>query len=237
MPHFIGIQGYLGAGKTTVASILAHYFRHKVVQRGGDIKLFSNYGLRGSQRMAHYSDWFKVAEAHGSICIWDESQEQFDSREFSSAERAFSTRLLNYCRKMASVQIIVAPNYENIDTRIRKMTEVLIHVSSLGQKGIRLEFFDYTAGNKQTTLGRFLHSQFIPAWKVRQVHALNLFNTFRLVSGFPMPRTPREQEKFYSELEEKHNEALRRLGIPIDEEENIPFDFIEESKQIGEEIA
>lgn len=238
MPHFIGIQGYLGAGKTTVASILAHYFRNKVVSRGGDVKIFSNYGLRGSTRMSSPEDWYRVADAHGSIIVWDEGQEQFDSREFSSAERAFSTRLLNYCRKMASVQFIVAPNFSNIDTRVRQLTEVLINVSNISNKGgIRLEFFDYTAGNKTTTLGRYLHTQFLPAYKVRQVHRLRLFNTFRLVSGFPMPKTPREQERFYAQLEEKHYDALRRLGIPVDNEEDLNFDFWEESQRIGEEIA
>lgn len=224
MPHFIGIQGYLGAGKTTAASVLAHLLRNKVRQKGSDIKLFSNYGLRGSQRMASYSDWFSVADAHGSIILWDESQEQFDGREFSSAERAFSTRLLNYCRKMASVQIMIAPNYSNLDNRVRQLTEVLINVSSMGKKGIRMEFYDYTAGNRQTNLGRFLHSQFLPARNVKRVHALNLFRTHRLVSGFPMPKTPREQESFYQKLEEVHNNALVRLGIPIDDDES-DFDF------------
>ncbi|MED4570975.1 zonular occludens toxin domain-containing protein [Brevibacillus agri] len=226
MPHFIGVQGYLGAGKTTVASVLAHLMRNKVRQKGGDIKLFSNYGLRGSQRMASYADWYSVADVHGSIILWDEAQEQFDGREFSSAERAFSTRLLNYCRKMASVQIMIAPNYANLDNRIRQLTEVLINVSSLGKKGIRMEFYDYTAGNKQTNLGRFLHSQFLPARNVKRVHALNLFRTHRLVSGFPMPKTPREQETFYAKLEEVHNNALIRLGIPVDDDESdVDIDF------------
>lgn len=232
MPHFIGIQGYLGAGKTTAASILAHLFRNKVLSRGGDVKLFSNYGLRGSHRMKSPEDWLLVADAHGSIIVWDEAQEQFDAREFSSSERAFSTRLLNYCRKMASVQIMIAPNFSNLDNRVRQLTEVLINVSQIGTRGIRMEFFDYTAGNKQTTLGRHLHTQFLPAGRVKQVHKLNLFNTFRLVSGFPMPRTPREQEKFYKLLEDRHNESLRRLGIVIEDEEDTGFslDWITEEE-------
>ncbi len=237
MAHFIGIQGYLGAGKTTAASVLAHLFRNKVRQKGGDIKLFSNYGLRGSKRMATYSDWFSVADAHGSILVWDESQEQFDGREFSSAERAFSTRLLNYGRKMACVQFFIAPNYANLDNRVRQLTEVLINVSSVGKRGIRMEFFDYTAGNKQTNLGRFLHSQFLPARSVRKVHSLNLFRTHRFVSGFPMPKTPREQEKFMEQLEEVHNAALRRLGIETeDDDTDVDFDsmlFFDDEEEVS----
>ncbi len=232
MAHFIGIQGPLGAGKTTAASMLAHYYRNRVVFQGGDIKLFSNYGLRGAEKMRKPEDWFKVAEAHGSICVWDEGQEQFDSREFSSAERIFSTKLLNYCRKMASLQMIVAPSFRNIDTRIRQLTEVLINVTKVGNKGIRLEYFDYQSGDKDSSLGRFLHSRFLPAWKVKQIHSLNLFNTFRLVTGFPMPKTPRAQAEFMEKLNMIHNQALARLGYTMEHEDdaNIDLEFL-----IGEE--
>ncbi|WP_232700224.1 ATPase [Brevibacillus daliensis] len=223
--HFMGIQGYLGAGKTTAASTLAHLFRNKVIAKGHDVEIFSNYGLRGSKRMNKPDDWLSVAQAHGSIIVWDESQEQFDGREFSSGERAFSTRLLNYGRKMATVQIFIAPNYSDLDTRLRRLTEVLVNVSEVGNKGIRLEFFDYTAGNKQNNLGRFLHQQFIPARKVKQIHNLNLFNTFRLVSGFPMPKTPRAQDEFMKRLEEVHNAKLRELGLPVDDDYSLDFDI------------
>lgn len=215
MAHFIGIQGLLGAGKTTTASMLAHYYQNRVESLGGSIQLFSNYGLRGAEDMAHYTDWFKVADAHGSVIVWDEGQTQFDSREFSSSDRVFSTQLLNYCRKMNSVQIIIAPNFTNIDKRIRQLTEVLINVVKVGNKGIRLEYFDYQAGNGESSLGRFLHSRFLPASKVRQIHSLQLFDTYRMVRGFPMPRTERDKKKFWIELEEHHHEALRQRGIQL----------------------
>lgn len=215
MAHFIGIQGLLGAGKTTTGSMLAHYYKNKVAALGGDLKLFSNYGLRGSEEMAHFSDWFKVADAHGSICVWDESQTQFDSREFSSSDRVFSTQLLNYCRKMNSVQIMIAPNFTNVDKRIRQLTEVLINVVKVGNKGIRLEYFDYQAGNGETSLGRFLHSRFLPAKKVGQIHGLQLFDTYRMVRGFPMPKTDAQKKKFWVTLEEHHEEALRKRGIQL----------------------
>lgn len=235
MPFFIGIQGYLGAGKSTAASVLAHFFRNKVLATGHDIKLFSNYGLKGSRRMSKPDDWYAVAEAHGSIIVWDEAQEQFDGREFGKSDRACSTRLLNYCRKMASVQFFIAPNYNNLDTRIRQLTEVIINVSQVGNKGMRLEFFDYTAGNKQNNLGRFLHQQFLPASRIRKIHSLHLFNTFRLVSGFPMPSTPRVQDEFMDRLEEVHNATCRRLGIPIDDE--YEEDSFIDISQLTEEVT
>ncbi|MCM3593644.1 ATPase [Brevibacillus borstelensis] len=213
MAHFIGIQGLLGAGKTTTASMLAHYYQNRVKALGGDIKLFSNYGLRGAEDMAHYSDWLKVADCHGSVIVWDEGQTQFDSREFSSADRVFATQLLNYCRKMNSVQIVVAPNFQNIDKRIRQLTEVLINVVKIGNKGLRLEYYDYQAGNGESNLGRFLHSRFLSGKKVRQIHSLNLFDTYRMVRGFPMPKTERQRKDFWVTLDEHHEAALDRLGI------------------------
>lgn len=215
MAQFISIQGLLGAGKTTTGSMLAHYYRNKVLAQGGDIALFSNYGLRGSQDMAHFSDWFKVADAHGSICVWDESQTQFDSREFSSSDRIFSTQLLNYCRKMNSVQIFIAPNFTNIDKRIRQLTEVLINVVKVGNKGIRLEYYDYQAGNGESSFGRFLHSRFLPGKKVKQIHGLHLFDTYRMVRGFPMPKTERQKKEFWVELDERHEAALQARGIHL----------------------
>lgn len=213
MAHFIGIQGLLGAGKTTTASILAHYYKKQVEARGGELQLFSNYSLSGAIEMDKNEKWFQVADAHGSIIVWDEGQTQFDSRDFSSNDRVFSTNLLNFCRKMNSVQIVVSPNFYNIDKRIRQLTEVLINVVKVGKKGMRLEYFDFQAGNAESNMGKFLHSRFIPASKVKQIHRLELFDTYRMVRGFPMPRTERQQVVFWDELMQRHEDALIAKGI------------------------
>jgi hypothetical protein len=213
MAHFIGIQGLLGAGKTTTASMLAWLYKNKAEARGGSVQLFSNYGLKGAKEMDKYERWYDVCSAHGSVIIWDESQTQFDGRQFSSADRVFATGLLNYCRKMNSVQMLVAPNFKNIDNRIRQLTEILINVVKVGNKGIRLEYFDFQAGNGETSLGKFLHSRFLPAFKVRQIHKLDLFDTYRMVRGFPMPANERQQKIFWDEIDNRHEEALIRLGL------------------------
>ncbi|PKC52601.1 hypothetical protein RhiirA1_481144 [Rhizophagus irregularis] len=33
--------------------------------------------------MTDYKDWFKVAEAQGSICVWDEAYLAFSNRKWS----------------------------------------------------------------------------------------------------------------------------------------------------------
>jgi hypothetical protein len=234
MAHFIGIQGLLGAGKTTTASFMAHYYRNRVRARGGDIKLFSNYGLYGATEMDHHDKWFDVADAHGSVCVWDEGQTQFDARQWSKGDQIFSTQLLNYCRKMNSVQIIIAPNFMNIESRIRQLTEVLINVVKIGKKGMRLEYYDFQAGNAKSTYGHFMHSRFIPAWKVKQIHALNLFDTYRMVRGFPMPTTERQQKAFWEELEQRHEAALIAHGLRRPRKEMPPVEIFDSATQ-GEE--
>lgn len=212
MAHFIAIQGLLGAGKTTSAAMMAHYYRNRVRARGGDVKLFSNFGLLEAEEMDDYEKWLDVADCHGSVVVWDEAQTQFDSRQWSKGDQIYATQLLNYCRKMNSVQIIVAPNFANIETRIRQLTEVLINVVRVGKKGIRLEYYDYQAGFGDR-LGKFMHSRFLPASKVAQIHSLNLFDTYRMVRGFPMPRTERSQKAFWDELQLRHEAALHKHGI------------------------
>jgi 5-methylcytosine-specific restriction endonuclease McrBC regulatory subunit McrC len=211
MPHFIFIQGLLGAGKTLTASIMAHYYKNVIENRfGSSIELFSNYELKDSIPMDHYTDWYKVADAQGSICVWDESQRMFDSRTSLKFEQVISTELLMYVRKLGSVQIFVSPSIYNVDSRIRQLTEVLINVRTVGNKGITLDYFDYQAqqfGNQ----GKFLHSRYIPQGKLKKIYALNLYDTFTLIKGFPLPSTEQLAKKFFIELERRHDIARGKI--------------------------
>jgi hypothetical protein len=225
VPFFAFVQGPLGAGKTFTASVLAHLWKAKVEKAGGKLALFSNYGLKGSLRMNSVESWFHVADAHGSVIVWDEVQQQFDSRTWSRSGQVTSTKILNFCRKMGSVQIFVGPNIRNVDARIRDLVEVLIHVSNLGQKGIRLDFYDYQAEGQG--YGRFLATKFIPMSKMKKIFKLKLYNTFAIVNGFPMPSNERQEKEFFHELEARHNKALQRLGLMDEIEEHDELDLLE----------
>lgn len=230
MPHFIFVEGNLGAGKTLTASIMAHYYRNRVLSAGGNIELFSNYGLKDSYDMQHYTDWFKVADAQGSICVWDESQMVFDSRTALKSTQVFATHLLMYVRKMASVQIFISPSINNIDSRIRQLTEVLISVRKIGNRGMSLDYFDFQAqqfGNR----GKFLHSRFIPASKLKKIFKLNLYDTFTMIKGFPLPNTERDADKFFKELENRHDLARAKKSIVIQPNE---LEIIEANQALQE---
>lgn len=208
MPHVIGVMGRLGAGKTTIATILTHLYKQAVESRGGTIELFANYDLTGSQRMKESEDWFKVADAHGSICVWDEAHRSFNSRNAMSFHNILANDILTFCRKMASIQIFVTPTIKRLDVVIRDMLEVLIIVRQMGNKGIRFDYYDYTA-DAFGQYGQFLHSRFLPAGKVQQIYRLNLFDSHSFVSGFPLPKNERAASKFMEELEARHDQARK----------------------------
>lgn len=209
MPHLIGITGNLGAGKTTLASIMAWHYKNKIESLGGDVQLFANYDLAGSERMREAEDWFKVADAHGSICVWDEAHRSFDSRRHSNFQNILATEILTFVRKMASIQFFVTPSIGRLDTRIREIIEVLIFVRQVGKYGIAIDYYDFQAdfGGK---FGKFLHNRFLPSSKVRQIHRLELFDSHSFVSGFPLPSTEPKAKKFMAELEKVHDEARKR---------------------------
>lgn len=206
MPHIIAVQGPLGAGKTTIASIMAWLYKNQVEARGGHVKLFSNYGLAGSSPMKDYTDWYKVAAAQGSICVWDEAHRVIDARQALKSENILTSHVLTFARKMSSIQIFVTPSVNNLDSRLRQLLEVLISVSKVGNKGMRFQYYDYQAQNFGP-LGKYLHSRFLPASRVAAVHKLNLFDSHSFVGGFPLPKTEREQMKFMDELENHHDKA------------------------------
>lgn len=210
MAHIIGIVGNLGAGKTTYGSLMAWRYKNAIEARGGAVQLFSNYGLYGSERMRVAEDWFKVAAAHGSLCVWDESHRSFDSRKALQAQQILATDILTFTRKMAAIQIFITPSIGRLDVRIREMLEVLIHVRPQG-KGMKLDYYDFQADG-YGKYGQFLHSRFLGAGQVSKVHKLNLFDTHTFVSGFPLPKTERESNIFLDKLEKVHDEARRNLG-------------------------
>lgn len=208
MPHLIGFVGSLGAGKTTGASLFPWLWKNAVEARGGALKLFANYDLYGAERMDAPEDWYKVAEAHGSVCIWDEAHRTFDSRRWNKFENILATELLTFVRKMSAIQVFATPSIMRLDTRIREILEILIVVRKTGA-GTYYDFYDYQAdfGGRY---GKYLHTKFLPKSKMAAIHRLNLFDSHSFVSKFPLPKTEKEAKKFMEELEAAHLRGLRK---------------------------
>jgi len=201
MAHHFFIQGPLGAGKTFLMSVLAHHWREKTLARGGKVKLFSNYGLLDSQPMNHFTDWYDVAEAQGSICCWDEAQMAFSNRKWSRYGATLATEVMMFTRKMQSVQMYCSPSIKNVDSRIRDIVEVLVDVRKIGEKGFSLTFRDWQQQ------GMVMHSQFIPMFKAKKIFKLNLYDSFNMVQSFPLPGDERQGKEFFEKLEEIHDRS------------------------------
>lgn len=212
MPHIIGIMGPLGVGKTTMASMMAWLYKGAIEANDGAVKLFANYDLVGAERLKVSEDWFKVAEAHGSICVWDEAHRSFNSRTSLSFQNIIATDILTFVRKMASIQIFATPSVSRLDNRIREMLEVLIQIRPAGNKGMHIDYYDFQADGFGR-FGKLINTRFLSSGKVKQIHRLNLFDSHSFVSGFPLPRNEREAAVFMDRLEAAHDEARRSFSV------------------------
>lgn len=208
MAHHFFIQGPLGAGKTFLASTLAHWWKLKAERNGAKIKLFSNYDLFDSQPMTNYTDWYEVARAQGSICVWDEAYLAFSNRKWSKYGQSVLTDVMMMTRKMKSVQIYCSPSINFVDSRVRQIVEVLITARKVGDKGFQYHFQDYQTGE-------FMHKQFLPMYKAKKIMKCQLYDTENMVQYFPIPQTEREGEKFFEELELIHNLARGKKRLVV----------------------
>lgn len=213
MPHFVGVQGSIGAGKTLNACVMAHYW-HQLT--GGTAHLFSNFEMRGSTLFDSYERWYEVADALGSVIVWDEAQSQFDRRQWN--RNTVESQILNMTRKLRAVHIFITPVITTLDSRILDLIEVLIQVRKVENVGIWLDFYEYQ-DKRFGAYGRHIKTKFMPWRTVKQIFKLQLYDTYQMVYPFSVPKTEREQNKFLQTLQDHHRLALERerTGATIQE--------------------
>lgn len=203
MAHHIFFEGGLGSGKTFFMTALGNLWKEQTNAKGGNVQLFSNYGARGSISMDDYEAWYEVANAWESIVMWDEAQMAFNNRNWSSTAAQIATEVMFYTRKMQSIQMYASPSIQNVDSRIRQIVEVLFHCRKLGNKGFEALIYDY-----QTK--QFLRRVFMPMSTAKKLFKLNLYDTFSMVRGFPLPQNKKEIEDFWNTLFEIHQLKHKR---------------------------
>lgn len=207
MARVFGITGPFGNGKTTTAVIKAHQWA-----AASGAKVFANFPLRGAYLFDSYEDWYRVADVHGSVVIFDESQSNFDSRKWANEANTTLTQIFNYVRKMNCIFIFVLPSYSNIDTRIRQNTEILINCHKTPGGTIYNHIYDYKE-KAYGEWGKFLNKWVLPPSSQRQVYGLDLFDSNSMVISFPMPNGSKKTQEFFEELNRRHIAALKRRGI------------------------
>jgi hypothetical protein len=204
VPHFFLVEGGLGAGKTLTASVLAHHWR---IKSGGEVRLFANYDLKGATPLDSVERWLEIADARGSICLWDEAQIQFDRRVW--ARNIFMSQIFNMTRKLRAVHIFINPVGENLDSRILQLVEVFIHVQKAQGRYIALDVYEYQ-DKRYGEWGRPLKRLIIPWHKVKQIFALELYDTDQMLYPFPSPKTEVQQREMLKRIIERQKEAAER---------------------------
>lgn len=201
--HIVGVEGPYGSGKTTTAVLKAHQWA-----AASGAKIFANFPLRGAYLFDTYEDWYRIADAHGSILIFDESEQNWDGRKWASQGQIDQTHVINYVRKMNSLFIFILPDYNDIESRVRKKTDILIECKKT-TGGILNLIYDPRQkefGDK----GKLVNRWFLPKEAQKKIWDLKLFNTHSMVQKFPTP-PPNKVDHFFKELDRRHSRALERV--------------------------
>lgn len=206
MAFIIGIEGGYGQGKTLTACIKAHTWA-----AASGAKLFANFPLRGAYLFEHYTDWYRIADVHGSIVLYDESQTNWDNRQWNGGGQVSMTKVMNYVRKMNCIFIFILPAFHNIDSRVRQMTDVLIRCSKTPNGTIYNHVYDFQ-DKRFGEYGKLLTKWVLPRASQQRVFDLKLYNTYSMVLPFPTPGMGQEN-KFFKELDKRHMAALQKYRL------------------------
>lgn len=203
MAFIIGIEGGYGQGKSITAAIKAHQW----AMASGAV-IFANFPLRDAYLFDHYTDWYRIASAHGSIVLFDESQVNYDNRQWNGSGQITITKVINYVRKMNSLFIFILPSFHNIDSRIRNMTDILIRCRK-SKNGTIMNFIHDFQDKRFGEYGKLVNRWVLPRSSVLKVARLNLYNTYSMILPYQMPPMGKDKE-FFSELDSRHMDALRK---------------------------
>lgn len=185
-------EGNLGQGKTSAMSIFAHWYRKQAMRRGLEVTLFANYDLAESKPLKSYETFYEVAECESSICVVDEAHTSFDSRMFSKGYAVYFTQFVMYFRKLRTCLFVATPTIENIDTRIRQLTSILVHCTKL-KNGFKYHIFDYQSM-------KLISTKFLPMQNATNVFAAGLYNTEQMVRSITFPGTDKEYDQFLTKI-------------------------------------
>jgi hypothetical protein len=186
------IDGFLGAGKTLAMTLLSLYF-----QELSGCALYSNYAVKGSKEFSHYHDFMSIADESSSILMLDEAHTDLDSRNYNTNAVKYFTHLIFYLRKLRCTIMLATPSIDNIDSRVRGIANLYIHVNK-NRTHFIYEFWDIQSG------------RYLKTYKIRQEDAFICsalaYDTFNMVLPVTFPDDRKEFNSFVIQLKEKSNQ-------------------------------
>lgn len=193
--NVIMISGQMGNGKTLGMSIMAEYWK----ERSG-CTLYSNYGLVGSKPFESFSDFLDVAVQPSSIVCLDEVHNDVDSRDFNTNSVKYFTHIAFYLRKLRCTLMMTSPLFENVESRVRGVTNVWIPVS----KDKNYYYYPHFDWQGQ----RFLKTQKMKKENAHMV-AEQIYDTYSMVTPLEYPSTRDEFKKLLIDLKATNFNYLR----------------------------
>lgn len=190
--NLVIVDGYLGAGKTLAMTLLSLYF-----QSLSNCALYSNYGVTGAKEFTHYQDFLKIAHESSSLVLLDEAHTDLDARNFNTNSVKFFTHLIFYLRKLRCTLMLATPSIENLDSRVRAIANLYIHVTK-NKNYFYYDCFDMQAG------------KYLKRYRIRQADAFQAaamaYDTFNMVLPVTFPEDRKEFHSFITELKATSNE-------------------------------
>lgn len=209
--NFMVAQGYLGAGKTLGAVIFALDY-----QQRSNCALYSNFGLKGAKPFTSINDFKEIAKEQSSILVLDEAHMDLDARSFSTNHVKFFTQIAYYLRKLRCTLIMTSPSFNDLDSRIRGITNIVLNVTK------DTNYFYYDVWDIQS-------ENFIRTTKIKKTNAFKIgdmyFDTNNMVTPIEILNTRTDWTDFLEELkniaETYHIERLdtHTAGLDLAKEE------------------
>lgn len=197
--NLIMYDGRMGSGKTSVMSLEALLY-----QKESNCTLFSNYGLAGSIPFTSFEDFKKVAVQPSSIICLDESHLDISNRDYSTNSVKFFVNMVFFLRKMRATLMMTSPLFENIDTKVRDVTNVYVHCSN------HSNYFNYQYYDVERE--RLIKKKRISEEKIVSLMPY-IYDTYEMVVPLDYPKTREEYIKIFTdvkELNKKYVESLRK---------------------------
>ncbi|MEB8755979.1 hypothetical protein P4G71_16260 [Bacillus cereus] len=189
-------EGFLGSGKTFGMSLFAKYYQEK-----SNCALYSNYGLIGSKPFVNLDTFHDIAKEESSILNLDEGHIDLDARSFSSNSVKFFSQLSYYLRKLRCTLFITAPSFDDLDSRIRGITNVLVRVSN------DKKYFYYKMYDVQSK--RYLKTMRIQKKKAFAIGS-KVYDTTAMVSPVQVPDKRQDFMEFLEALKSTAEEYGRQ---------------------------
>lgn len=188
----------MGNGKTLGMSIVAKDW----AERSG-ATLYSNYGLKGSKPFNSFDDFLDVAVQPSSIICLDEVHNDIDSRDFNTNAVKYFSHIVFYLRKMRCILMMTSPLFDNVESRVRNVTNIVVPVHKDGF------YYYYPFYDTQT-------DQFLKQKKIRKEIAHNvasqIFDTYAMVTPLEYPASRDEFKKLLSDLKATNKDYLEGVA-------------------------